>query len=648
DYWEVYADFDAQAGTYMGKWFDPEWKKSDDAHLKVDRIWDQAKAHEIVQAVKGQQGIATEESKPSSQLSPLLFDLTSLQREANGRFGFSAKTTLSIAQALYEKHKALTYPRTDSRALPEDYVGEVQATMRALGGSGLGYAPFAQQAIAKNYVTQTKRVFDNKKISDHFAIIPTQQMPQGLSEVEQKIYDLVVRRFMAVFFPAAKYQITTRITKVQKHAFKSEGKVMVEAGWLAIYGKDAHLEDEEGKSLVAIKPSESVQTSEVVVKDEKTKPPARYNEASLLTAMEGAGKTIEDEELRAAMQEKGLGTPATRASIIEGLINEKYLIREGRELVPTAKAFQLLTLLRGLEIKELSKPELTGEWEYKLSQIEKGQLKREQFMAEIAQMTKHMVNKAKEYDRDSVPGDYATLQTPCPNCGGVVKENYRRFSCVGKKGAVEGCGFSISKIPGGRSFELEEAEQLLRDKHIGPLDGFRSKAGWPFAAELKLVKDEEINNWKLEFDFGEKKAEEGEQVDLSSAVSLGVCPQCGSKVFDTEGQYVCEKAVVTATNETPTCKFKLGKTILQQVIDTKQMGKLLQDGKTDLLEDFVSNRTRRKFKAYLTWDKKAEKIAFEFEPRAGKTGARKTAAKKTAAKSASAKKPAAKKAAVAK
>lgn len=636
DYWEVYADFNAKAGTYTGKWFDPEWKKSeDDTHAKADRIWDKAKAQTIAEAIKGQQGIATEESKPSSQLSPLLFDLTSLQREANSRFGFSAKTTLSIAQALYEKHKALTYPRTDSRALPEDYVSEVQLSMQALASSSLPHlAPFAQQALANHYIKPTKRVFDNKKVSDHFAIIPTQQVAKGLSEVEQKIYDLVVRRFIAVFFPAAKYQLTTRITKIKEHAFKSEGKVLIEAGWLSIYGKDTPSDDvgEGGKSLVAIEPKEQVLTAEVGIKEEKTKPPARYTEASLLTAMEGAGKTIEDEELRAAMQEKGLGTPATRASIIEGLIHEKYLIRDARELIPTAKAFQLLTLLRGLEVDELSKPKLTGEWENKLAQIEKGLLSREQFMSEIAQMTNRIVSKAKEYNSDSIPGDYATLKTPCPHCGGIIKENYRRFSCTGKNGKDAGCGFSISKIPGGRSLEIVEAEQLIRDKHIGPLEGFRSKAGWPFVAELKLVEDEEIQNWKLEFDFGEKKQEESELVDLSTAKPLGNCPQCGAQVFDTQGQYVCEKAVTTDETPKPSCKFKVGKIILQQTIDTQQIEKLLTTGKTDLLENFVSNRTKRKFKAYLTWDKSTEKMAFEFEPRAKKTAAKKSTARKTTAK----------------
>ncbi|CAK7052471.1 DNA topoisomerase III [Saezia sanguinis] len=659
DYWEVHAVFGVQAGAYAGKWFDPAWKKGTDEHAKADRLWEKSKAQAIAAAVQGRQGTVTEESKPASKSSPLLFDLTSLQREANSKFGFSAKTTLSLAQALYEKHKALTYPRTDSRALPEDYLAVVKKTLQVLAESHQSHlSPFAQEALAKNYVKPSKRVFDNSKVSDHFAIIPTQQMPGVLSEAERKLYDLVVRRFMAVFFPPAEYLITTRITQVLEHRFKSEGKVLVRPGWLAIYGKDADVDDDKGdgngKSLVPVQPNEQVQTEEVEVKDLQTRPPARFSEATLLGAMEGAGKTVDDEELRAAMQEKGLGTPATRAAIIEGLLNEKYLLREGRELIPTAKAFQLLTLLRGLGVDELSKPELTGEWEHKLAQMEKGQLSREAFMSEIAKMTQHIVQKAKEYDRDSVPGNYATLKTPCPNCGGVVKENYRRFTCTGADGNSEGCGFSISKIPGGRSFELDEVEQLLRDKHIGPLQGFRSKAGWPFAAELKLVRDDEINNWKLEFDFGndDKNAngESAELADFSGINSLGACPKCGGGVYPWGSNYVCENAVSTVKQPKPTCDFKTGQIILQQPIAPEQVTKLLATGKTDLLEGFVSNKTRRKFKAYLAWDAKAGKVGFEFEPRAGgkagaKTAARKTTVEKDGKTAVAAKKPAAKRAA---
>ncbi|MFN4265229.1 MAG: DNA topoisomerase III [Aquabacterium sp.] len=640
DYWEIRASFGAAQGAYEGKWFDPKWKKNEqDPEAKADRIWSKADADAIAKAVEGQTGTVTEEAKPSTQSSPLLYDLTTLQREANSRFGFSAKTTLGLAQALYEKHKVLTYPRTDSRALPEDYLGVVKQTMGMIADEDMpgplrDLAQHARVALNEGYVKPNKRVFDNSKISDHFAIIPTLQAPKSLTEAESKLYDMVVKRFLAVFFPPAEFMVTTRITKVAvpgaEHCFQTNGKVLVKPGWMAVYGKEAQ-DDESGANLVAVKPNEAVTADDIAVNALKTKPPARYSEATLLSAMEGAGKLIDDEELKAAMTEKGLGTPATRAAIIEGLITEKYIFREGRELIPTAKAFQLMTLLRGLGVEDLTKPELTGNWEFKLSEMEKGRLSREAFMDEIAAMTQRVVQKAKEYDRDTIPGDYATLSTPCPNCGGVVKENYRRFTCTGKHGGDAeggtGCGFSMTKIPAGRSFELHEVDQLLRDHKLGPLEGFRSKAGWPFTAELKLVRDDELNNWKMEFDFGEdaKKDEEaGEAVDFSGQTSLGTCPKCQGHVYEHGANYVCENAVGPAT-----CDFKSGKIILQQPIATEQMSKLLATGKTDLLENFVSNKTRRKFKAFLSWDAKAGKVGFEFEPRAAKAPAKK-AARKTA------------------
>ncbi|MDB5954951.1 DNA topoisomerase III [Ramlibacter sp.] len=651
DYWEIHASFAAEAGNYPAKWFDPKWKKDpEDAEKRADRVWNEHDAQAIAQAARGQLATVTEESKPSTQAAPGLFDLTSLQREANGRFGYSAKTTLALAQSLYERHKALTYPRTDSRHLPQDYVAVVHDTMGMLAGSGMRHlAPFAQQAIDESYVKPIKRVFDDSKVSDHFAIIPTLQAPSGLSEAEQKVYDLVVRRFLAVFFPSAESMVTTRISQAAGHHFRTEGKVLVRPGWLAIYGKEAAAEVEDakegdkGQNLVPVKPGEQVPAESVEAKGLKTRPPARYSEATLLGAMEGAGKFVEDDELREAMQEKGLGTPATRASIIEGLINEKYMLREGRELIPTAKAFQLMTLLRGLGVEELSKPELTGEWEYKLAQMEHGKLSRDQFMLEIADMTKRIVMKAKEYDRDTVPGDYATLKTACPNCGGVVQESYRRYNCVGKAGQ-EPCGFSFTKIPAGRAFELEEVETFLRDKRIGPLQGFRSKAGWPFTAELALAFDEEEKNWKLEFDFGEGKdpSETGEIVDLSAQDPLGPCPKCGHRVFEWGSNYVCERAVPTQEHSTPTCDFRSGKIILQQPVEREQMAKLLATGKTDLLDKFISMRTRRPFKAFLAWDAEAGKVNFEFEPRASKFPPRKTAGaatKTTAASRAKAKEP---------
>ena len=638
-YWEVKAQFDAQAGQYEGKWFDPDFKKNDDADRRADRLWDEALAQAVAAAARAQPALVKEESKPTTQACPALYDLTTLQREANSRFGFSAKTTLSIAQALYEKHKVLTYPRTDSRHLPEDYLATVKNTVSMLADEDLpgplrALSAHARVALNQGYIKPMKKVFDNTKVSDHFAIIPTLQAPKSLTEVEAKLYDLVVKRFLAVFFPSAEFLETTRTSTVavsvpgagaQQH-FQTKGKVLVNPGWLAVYGKEAQDDD---STLVAVAAGEVVRTESVDVAALKTKPPARYTEATLLSAMEGAGKLVDDDEFREAMAEKGLGTPATRAAIIEGLINEKYMLRDGREMVPTAKAFQLMTLLRGLGVEDLTKPELTGNWEYQLAQMEHGQLSRDAFMGEIARMAERIVKKAKEYDRDTIPGDYVTLSVPCPNCGGVVKENYRRYACVGTSPADgEGCGFSITKIPAGRAFEVAEAEAFLRDKRIGPLEGFRSKAGWPFTAELQLVRDEELGNWKLEFDFGEDATAaegDGEPVDFSGHTSLGACPKCKGHVYEHGANYACEHTTGVAT-----CDFKSGKIILQQPVPPEEMTRLLNTGKTALLENFVSNKTRRKFKAFLAWDAKAGKVGFEFEPRAPRVPAKKAAAKKSA------------------
>src|SRR6266436_1560209 len=310
-YWEIHATFDAKAGQYPGRWFDESFaRKEGEPDLRAERIWDVATAQAIQSKCLGKPGIATEESKPTTQLSQLLFDLTSLQREANGRFGFSAKNTLGLAQALYEKHKVLTYPRTDSRALPEDYIATVRNTIDTMCDSP--YAPFAEQILAQEWVRPNKRIFNNAKVSDHFAIIPTSIAPKHLSEPEAKLYDLVTKRFLAIFFPAAEFLITTRITRVEGEPFKSEGKVMVNPGWMAVYGRD--LESEDAPNLAPIQPNETVKTRTVDVTANETKPPARFTEATLLSAMEGAGKLVEDEELREAMREKGLGTPATRSA----------------------------------------------------------------------------------------------------------------------------------------------------------------------------------------------------------------------------------------------------------------------------------------------------------------------------------------------
>ena len=613
DYWEIHGTFAAKAGEYPGRWFDESFsrdKKEPDADLKPERLWDAARAEAIKAKCLGKTGIVTEESKPTTQLSPLLYDLTSLQREANGRFGFSAKNTLGLAQALYERHKVLTYPRTDSRALPEDYLATVKKTLDVLRDTT--YSGFAETILKNDWVRPNKRIFNNAKISDHFAIIPTSLAPKSLSEPEQKLYDLVTKRFLAVFYPAAEFLVTTRITRVEEEPFKSEGKVMVNAGWLTVYGRE--LPSEDTPTLAAVDPNESVQTTNIEVAANQTKPPARFSEATLLSAMEGAGKLVEDEELREAMSAKGLGTPATRAAIIEGLLWEKYILRNGRELQATAKGISLIILLRGLGIPELCSPELTGDWEFKLRQMERGELQRPEFMHEIEEMTRHIVDKAKQYQSDTIPGDFGELKVPCPKCGEVIKENYKKFQC-------QGCDFALWKIAAGRQFEIPEIEELLTNKQVGPLQGFRSKQGFPFAAIVKLTPE-----FKAEFDFGQNQKEDGtaEEVDFTGKESLGACPKCKARVFENGMNYICEKAV----GPNKTCDFRTGAIILQQPIAKEQVVKLLSTGKTDLLTKFISKRTGRAFKAYLVLGKEG-KTGFEFEPREAKgKGAGKTAKSK--------------------
>jgi DNA topoisomerase-3 len=599
DYWEIHATFAAAAGEYAGRWFDESFQKAkDDGEARAERVWSKDKADAIREKCLGKPGIATEESKPASQLSPMLYDLTSLQREANGRFGFSARTTLSIAQALYEKHKALTYPRTDSRALPEDYLVTVKKTLEVFSGQkSLGYAPHAARILKQGWVKPNKRIFDNKKISDHFAIIPTLQPPRHLSEAEGKLYDLVVKRFLAVFFPAAEFLVTTRITRVESEAFKTEGRVMTEAGWLQVYGKEA--ETSESPSLVAIKNGEKVRTREIEVRASQTKPPARFTEATLLSAMEGAGKLVEDEDLREAMSEKGLGTPATRAQIIEGLIFEDYLHRIGRDLHPTPKASSLLFALRHFGVTELCSPELTGNWEFQLKRMEHGELPRGAFMDHIVDLTREMVSRIK---RGDIPDTaFLTLRTPCPKCGSKVNETYRKFKCTK-------CDFAIWKVVSSREFAPEEIEALIEKKSVGPLTGFRSRMGKPFAAVVRLTPE-----FRAEFDFGRPSEGEGaEKVDFTGLTPLGPCPKCGGRVFEQPMAYVCENSV----NNPRTCDFRSGRVILQRPIEREEIQKLLATGRTDLLHRFIS-RKGRPFSAFLVRGAEG-KVGFEFAPRAGK------------------------------
>jgi DNA topoisomerase-3 len=594
DFWEVHARFAVAAGEYAGRWIDPAFSRDDDdAEKKPERLWNAADAEAIAAACRGGRGAISEETRPSSQAAPLLFDLTSLQREANGRFGFSAKSTLGLAQALYEKHKVLTYPRTDSRALPEDYLDTVKSTMDALTAES-SYAQFARQVLKQGWIGPNRRIFDNSKVSDHFAIIPTQQAPRHLGEAEAKLYDMVVRRFLAAFYPSAEYLQTTRLTQLGEHRFRTDGRVLVSPGWLAVYGRAAEALNE---NLPPVAPQEPAVVREVVVQPIRTKPPARYSEATLLSAMEGAGKLVEDDELRAAMQAKGLGTAATRAAVIEGLINEEYVHRAGRELVPTPKAFSLFFALRHFGVDEITSPELTGDWEFKLKLMEAGKLRREEFMEHIESVTRDLVERIRNGEIPETA--FATVPAPCPKCGGTVQENYRRFQC-------QSCDFSLWKVISGREWSPEEVAELITKRYIGPLTGFRSRIGKPFAAGIRLSPE-----LRTEFDFGQpgSSAAGDAPPDFSAQTRLGACPKCGAGVYEHGISFVCEKSVGAA----PSCEFRSGKIILQQPIERGQMEKLLATGKTDLLTRFIS-RKGRPFKAYLV-KTPAGRVGFEFMAR---------------------------------
>ncbi|SHG27168.1 DNA topoisomerase-3 [Fibrobacter sp. UWCM] len=570
-FWTIDADFDNGGVNYLGKWFEGDGKD------RIKQIFDEKKANEILKKCKGKPGKIEESTAPSQQKCGQLYDLTTLQREANNRFGFSAKTTLSIAQALYEKHKATTYPRTDSRCLPEDYVAPVKATLAKIEGP---LAKFAQEALDKNYVKRTPKVFDNTKISDHFAIIPTGVAPKGLSEAEEKIYTMVCQRFIAVFFPPAQYLNTTRITTVEGETFITEGKILVDPGFKAVYGKDS-----DDESNVPPLKGADAKTLDMRSNEDFTKPPAHYTESTLLSMMESAGKLVEDDELRDAMKERGLGTPATRAAIIEKLVSDKYVVRDGKEMIPTAKAFDLIKVLSAMNCEALTSPELTGEWEYKMDLISKGKESRENFMKGIVDMTKNMVKNIKGFKEENTTGEAKFS----PVNGKKVFETVSRYTTED--------GIVIRKMIGGKHLSDEEIVELLTKRKIGPLPGFRSKRGAEFTAVL-IINDQN----KIEFKFEEKP----EEIEIGEKV--GKSPIDNTDVFETLTGYVSQSYIDKKPSGLNLPKVLLGKEIPMEAIQ-----KLLAGEKTELIKGFRSNKTRRLFDAYLTLEK--GKLKFDFPPR---------------------------------
>jgi len=582
--------------SYEGKWIDPDFVKNKvDKHAKHDRIWDPEKAERIVSKCKGHPASVDETTKKTSQSSPQLYDLTSLQREANSRFGFSAKNTLVLAQALYERHKVLTYPRTDSRYLPEDYQGIVRKTLKRV--SEYKYGEFARTILEKKYVKANKRIFNNGKISDHHAIIPTPKRAVNLSEPELKIYTMVLQRFLAVFFPPARYLQTKRLSMVQEETFLTTGKILIDPGWKIVYNRSDT--EKDGTVLKPLPEKAEVLCSDILKVEKETKAPPRFNESTLLSAMEHSGKLVGDEELAEAMKERGLGTPATRAAIIEKLIKEKYVVREGKELTPTGKAFELLALLTAMKIDVLASPEMTGEWEHKLNKILKGTFTREQFMKEIRELTNRIISQVKNFHANGSRTE----------CGFSPINNIRYFSTPTAY-ISEDESIAVRKVLGGRVMAEPEIIDLLSGKTIGPYTDFRSKKGKNFTASVKLTDN------KVEFLFA-NDMDSLDKEQIKGTESLGSSPVDQTPVFETPMAYLSESAL----NNDEKNGLRISRTILSKEIAPQHIRQLLAKGKTELIEGFISKK-RRPFDAYLLLDSKG-KISFEFPPRKSKGKRRK-------------------------
>ena len=517
---------------------DARFEPSEDSSRRYDgrfhagakpRLATEAEALEVVAAVRDGVGEITKvEKREVTEKPPMLYDLTSLQRDANTRFGFSARRTLGAAQRLYEEHKALTYPRTSSRFLTSDMAGEIKPTAELVGAR-------AEYRDAAAFVTGLDvlplgRVIDDAKVTDHHAIIPTraEHPVDKMDGDDLRVYDMVVRRFLAAFHPEAVLENTRVETTVAEHVFRTRGKVLLVPGWRGVYMADADetpvteapIDDDEvtdQAALPRLEQGEASRTLEVESLAKETKPPRRYSDASLLGAMETAGKLVDDEALREAMKDSGIGTPATRAAIIERLIDVGYVERDGRALVATEKG---LNVIRLLGEHALTSPDLTGRWEQRLGQIERGEDSREQFMRDIAGFAKETIEVLDETLKD-VRIPRANLG-PCPVCGHDIVENRKGYSCWAREDP--GCGFVIWKSKAGKTLPLAIARELIaKGRTERPVTGFRGRSGRSFRARLALMQTPE-GKWRVEFDEpwaheGAKPPEAEAEVERVDAVA---------------------------------------------------------------------------------------------------------------------------------
>jgi DNA topoisomerase-3 len=618
-FYEVHGDFKVENGEYASRWFVENFEKDEeDNQRKAERIWTLEEAETIRARCEGKTGKVEENKKPSKQTPPQLFDLTSLQREAGNKFGFSAQRTLQLAQALYDRYKLLTYPRTDSKYLPEDYVDTVKGTVLTISQGkpnetlNQTIVNSAKWLVKNDKIVPSKRVFNTKKVSDHFAIIPTGKLPPAkLDDAAAKLYQMVIQRFFAIFYPHAEFELTRRITRIGEDSFLTAGRILVVPGYLEVYGRKPGVAADKDE-LVFVADGESAENMAIEMRANETKPPARFNDSTLLSAMETAGKRVDDDELREAMSDRGLGTPATRAAIIENLIRQKYVFRNEinkRELVVSNKGIALVDLLDEIGITTLGSPEMTGEWEFKLKEMEAGRLNKDQFMNEIIELTNGIVAQTKEFTAEKVNRIFPDLETACLECEkSPLKQTDGVFECKNPE-----CSFRLKKHIASHELTAQEARDLIVDKKIGPITDFKNRFGQPFEAELTFAKEKKT--WKVAFVFEGDDRREEELKNLRDEQII-----CQAKLDDESEQlipiYEVESAYLAPAMATKVDDrgVRISKTILKREIPTEQAVKLFVEGKTDLMPGFLSKKGR-KFAAHLTIDREKGKLGFEFAPR---------------------------------
>jgi len=644
-YWQLQGKFLAVEAEYLGTWFDPSFSapEGEEREQRDDRIFESERANQLLELVSGKPAAASETRKPSRETAPPLFDLTSLQREGNRRFGWSARRTLNAAQRCYEAHKLLTYPRTDSRCLPNDYRATVDGVLQAFAADG----PFQTEATAlvENGLENVERTFDDAKVSDHFAIIPTGKLPDAnLSGDDQRLFDLVARRFLANFHPAAVWTRVERVTEVAGQSFRSRARTLDEPGWRAVIGQT----EQEDQALPPLVPGSDeangvpVRTANLELVADKTKPLARITEARLLSLMESAGEDIEDEEIAAAISEKGIGTPATRADVIENLIAKGYLVRAGKSLRPTVKGIRLVDVLRRIKIDRLASAALTGELEYDLRRVERGSLKAQQFMDEIVEYTKQIVDVAVSFHYEDLYPDEESLGK-CPLCGRPVFERSWFYRCLEVPGSTEetDCRFRIWKDKSGRYMDRQTVRILLEKGETDELEGFAARDGRTYSARLTL-EDGDVVIHGVAGSAGERVTEAVEYEVNDEP--LGPCPMgCGSQVVETPTHFQCQAGIAkTAENaakarafeesqpkelkrrkrwkappEDQPCGLLLPRTVCKREITRDEALQFIgPNRKTELLTDFTS-RFGRPFSAML-FVKENGRHGFEFAPRVKK------------------------------